>query len=47
MAPGFWRVRRRSTPRFIRWRAERWPQAFGASCTEAWNISRSVSPMAL
>jgi hypothetical protein len=47
MAPGFWRVKRQSTTRFIRLRAKRWSRAVGASCTEAWSILRSVSPTAL
>src|ERR1700760_3021985 len=37
MAPGFWRVKRQSTTRFIRLRAKRWRRAVGASCTEAWS----------
>ena len=43
MAPGFWRVKRQSTTRFIRLRAKRWRRAVGASCTEAWSTLRSVS----
>ncbi len=43
MAPGFWRVKRQSTTRFIRLRAKRWRRAVGASCAEAWSTLRSVS----
>jgi hypothetical protein len=43
MAPGFWRVKRRSTTPFIRWRAGRWLLAAGASCSGAKRILRSVS----
>src|ERR1700685_4532190 len=35
MAPGFWRVKRRSTTPFIRWRAGRWPRPADASCSAA------------
>ena len=35
MAPGFWRVKRRSTTPFIRWPAERWRRAAGGSCMAA------------
>ena len=43
MAPGFWRARRRSTTRFIRWRVRRSPRAVGALFSAALFILRSGS----
>ena len=40
MAPGFWRVRRRSPMRSIRSQVRRWPRRVGASCAEASSTSR-------
>ena len=38
MAPGFWRVRRRSTTPFIRWRAVGLSRPDGVSCSKARHI---------